>query len=394
MSPGTDRAGGTAGDDGAVYLDHAAATPMYPEVVRAMAERQGAGWANPSGAHRWARAERRVLDGARAELADILGVAPGDVVFCSGGTEADNLALRGAGLGGQVVVSAIEHHAVLEPARTRHAVTVGVDRCGRLDMAALRAALSPEVSLVSVMLVNNEVGTVQDLAAVKSLMRRHAPNAVLHTDAVQALGWLDLRSAAAAADLISVSAHKIGGPRGIGLLACRSGVTVSPQITGGGQERDRRAGTQDVAGAVGFALAATITDERRDAARSLAIGLADRLIRRIHAEADDVVVTAADGDDRSHLAAPIVHLSIGGVDPESLIFVLESEGVMASAASSCASGAQQASHVLAAMGVAPERAPLRLSLGHTTTEAEVDRAATAVGAAIRRLRSFPTRVAG
>lgn len=367
------------------YLDHAASTPIRPEVLAVMAEVAEREYANPSGQHRLARAARRVLDTARADIAEVLGASPGEVIFTSGGTESDNLAIHGVGGDepGAVLVTAAEHHAVLEPAEERDALVVACGSDGRIDLDDLDAHLSPATRLVSAMLVNNEIGTVNDLDAIKRRIRRRSPDAVLHTDAVQALPYLDLRPAAATAELVSIGGHKIGGPRGIGVLLVRNGVRLSPRQRGGGQERERRAGTPDVASAVGLALAARRTDEERDDhLRSLST-LAERLRGGIAAGIADAVFTA------SSAVPGIVHVCVPGLDSEELVLLLERRGVMVSAASSCASGAQQRSHVLAAIGIDPAlaRGAIRFSLGRTTSAADIDAAIGALCDAVARLRA-------
>jgi len=365
--------------------------PVRPEAVaeltRVLTELPG----NPSGSHAAARAARRVLDDARDVLADVLGSGPGDVVFTGGGTEADNLAVLGASGGGTVVVSSVEHPAVRDPALGLGARIAPVDSAGRLDLDALAALLDglDGVSLVSVMLVNNEVGTIQPLAEVAEVVRRHAPEAVLHTDAVQALSWVDVAEVAADADLISVSAHKFGGPKGVGALVVRPGVALAARQIGGGQERERRSGTQNVAGVAAMATAARITVDRRtdDVARITA--LRDRLADGVLTAVPDAVETGITGGDRSGRAAGLCHLCFPGVEAEALLFLLDEAGVAASAASSCASGAAEPSAVLAAMGVPREQAAgsLRLSLGWATTDADVDRALAVVPEVVSRLRA-------
>lgn len=375
------------------YLDHAASTPVRPEaaeaVARALREHPG----NPSGAHLLARAARRALDDAREVVAAAVGAEPGEVVFTSGGTEADNLAVAGRAGRGVVVCSAVEHHAVLDPVEAlgpgRHRV-VGVDERGRIDLEALADVLDGSVALVSVMLVNNEVGTIQPLAEVVELVRRRAPGALVHTDAVQALPWLDVADRAAGADLLSLSAHKVGGPKGIGALVVRGGAELDPLMRGGGQERGRRPGTQNVPGALGLAaaVAATVADRDEDVAR--VEKLRDRLADGLLASVEGLVETGVVGGDRSGKVAGSCHVCIDGVESEALLFLLEDRGVCASAASSCSSGALEPSHVLAAIGLPPSLAggSLRLSLGPASTDADVDRALEAVPAAVERLRLF------
>lgn len=342
---------------------------------------------NPSGAHRLARQARQVLDDCRETVAQIVGGDPGDVVFTGGGTEADNLAIGGvlADRGGVAVCPAAEHHAVLHPVQQAGGRIVGHRPDGAVDLDALAAALDGDVSIVSVMAVNNENGMIQPLEPVRELIDRLAPGAVLHTDAVQAAPWLDLALHTAPADLVSITAHKFGGPAGVGALIIRNGVTVRPLLIGGGQERERRAGTQNVAGVAGLAAAlATTADERVDTNERVA-ALRDRLADDILASVPDTVETG----DRAHKVPGNVHLCFAGIESEALLFLLEQHEVYASAAASCSSGAQEPSHVLAAMGVdrMVAQGSLRLSLGAPSTAAEVDHCLEAIGPAVDRLRT-------
>ncbi|MGI8711537.1 MAG: cysteine desulfurase family protein [Acidimicrobiales bacterium] len=444
------------------YLDHAASTPMRPEAVAAMAPFGTDVFANPTASHRSGRAARRMLDDAREQVAAALGAEPGEVVFTSGGTEADNLAVDGVvrALGGRAWCLATDHHAVLDPVLAIGGGTVAVDPTGLVDLVALAEALatgrrsSDEVApaatgvqdltrarrrpapsmpgrvreatrapLVSLALANNEVGTVQPLAELAAVVRAVAPGAVIHIDAVAAAAWLDLTIHAAVADLVSVSGHKLGGPKGIGALVVRDGCPLSPVLRGGGQERERRSGTPNVAGAVGLAAALTATVAERAATVPRVDALRRRLVGELLASIEDLVVTGDGSDpvpldpvngpcslggdphrDRSDRAslrrgpqplANIANVCIPGVDSEALLFLLDEEGVAASAASSCASGAMQPSHVLAAMGVplGLVRGALRLSLGWCSTDADVDHALAVIPAAVTRLRG-PARQAG
>ena len=382
------------------YLDHAASTPMHPEVVEAMREFLDSCYANPTGAHRMARDARRATDDARDILAEALGARPGEIVFCGSGTEADNLATFGAAAdpgaaGGTVVCSAVEHPAVLRPIEQLGGRIVGVDRDGMLDLEALAAALEGDVRLVSVMLANNENGVVWSLEEVAEVMARHAPGALLHTDAVQAFPWLDVAARAEPADLISVSAHKFGGPKGVGALVVRDGVALQPQIVGGGQEAERRGGTPNVAGIVGMGRAAQITVARRAEVVDRVGGLRDRLADGLRAAVEGVTesgVRPASGAgvpvDRSAKVAGSCHLCFEGIESEALLFLAERGGLYASAASSCASGAEHPSHVLAAMGYSRSLAggSLRLSLGAASTEADVDLALAVLPPAVAQLR--------
>jgi cysteine desulfurase len=376
------------------YLDHAASTPMRPEAVAAMAPLLGEVFGNPSGSHRWAREARRRLDDARDVVAEVLGAEPGEVVFTSGGTEADNLAVFGvvAATGGRALCSAVEHHAVLDPVLHSGGATVPVDRAGRVDLDALAARLDaePAVALVSVMAANNELGTVQDLAAVSAVVRSRGPQAVLHTDAVAAAAWQDLGGLPV--DLVSISGHKFGGPKGSGALVVRRGTPLDAVQRGGGQERERRSGTPGVAGAVGLAAALRASAEGRAATVARITALRDRLQQGLLAAIPGAVdtVTAGGLPAGSVERSPgTVHLCIPGIDSEPLLFLLDAADLAASAASSCASGALEASHVLDAIGIDPvlARAALRLSLGWCSTDADVDHALAVVPAAVAQLRA-------
>jgi cysteine desulfurase len=351
------------------------------------------GYGNPSGAHALAREARSALDGARQDLADVVGSVPGEIVFTSGGTEADNLAVRGVlgARGGRVVCTAIEHHAVLHPVEAAGGRLVGVDRRGVVDLDALSDALDDDVALVSVMLVNNEVGTVQPLDLIAEVVRRRAPRALLHTDAAQALNWLDLREHAASADLITLASHKCGGPVGTGALVVRADIKLQAQQLGGGQERERRSGTQDVAGAVGFAAAALAAATERTDLVTRASAWRDELIAAVRAGVPGAIESAVpEGSDHRHLVAGVANVCLPAVDSEALLFLLEHDHrVLASAASSCASGAQEPSHVLAALGIdrALAAGSLRLSLGWSTTQADVDVACAGVPTAAVRLQA-------
>jgi len=371
------------------YLDHAASTPARPEVVEAMlpwlAEHPG----NPSGAHRLAREARRALDDARDAVAALVGADPGDVVFTSGGTEADNLAVDGVlgARGGVAVCGATEHPAVLDPVRLSGGVVVPTDAAGRIDADALAATLDAvaDVRLVSVIAANNETGVVNDVPAVAALVAEHAPDAAVHTDAVQATAWLDLAAATGGAHLVSLTGHKFGGPKGAGALVLRDGATVAPVLRGGGQERERRSGTQNVPAIVGLGVAARLVAIDRDDAAARVGALRDRLEAGLLAAVPDARRTVPSGVART---AGVAHVCVPGIESEALLFLLERDGISASAASSCASGAQEPSHVLAAMGVDRDAAvgSLRLSLGHGTTDAEVDHALAAIPAAVAHLR--------
>ncbi len=386
------------------YLDHGSTSPVRPEVGEAMAPFAAQRFGNASGSHRVARDARRALEESRETVAEMLGAAPAEVVFTAGGTEADNLAVLGVLAASvergdrrpTVVCSAVEHAAVLEACRAAAKGSVrlagvpsvvgrevGVDAGCVVELDALEAALDESVAVVSVMLANNEVGTVQPLAEVVARVRRLAPGAAVHTDAVAAAPYLDLAAAAAGADLISVSAHKLGGPKGSGALVIREGTAVRPLVFGGGQERERRSGTHDVAGAVGLAVALEATARHRVAESARVGALRDRLADGLVA-LDGVVESV----DRPTALPGHCHVRVRGVEQEELLVLLDEAGVCASAGAACASGALEPSHVLGAMGVGgPDaRSAVRFTLGYSTTDDDVDRALAAVCDAVARLR--------
>jgi len=379
------------------YLDHAATTPLRPEVAVAMAEVHTTPLGNPTGSHPPAQRARRLLEEARDEVASFLGRDPGDIVFTSGGTEAANLAVLGTveaarcGRGEAVLLcSAVEHPAVRESARAAaHAGAdsrvLPVDRSGVLDLDALARTLTSRCTLVAVMTANNETGVVQPLGDVIDAVRRRSSQAFVFTDAVQAAPYLDLAEVAGAADLVSLSAHKVGGPVGTGALAVGPRVALAARQHGGGQERERRSGTQDVAGAVGLATALRLVAAERAEGAPRVAALRDRLRRGLLSSLPDARATVP--DDVAVLPGHL-HLCLPGVEREELLVALGQEGVCVSGGSSCASGALEPSHVLAAMGVAPELAAgaVRFTLGYSTTEADVDRALAAVPGAVDALR--------
>jgi cysteine desulfurase len=376
-----------------VYLDHGATTPMLVEAIDAFLPWLRDEFGNPSGVHSVSRRARQGLEEARDSFAETIGAKAREIVFTGGGTEAINLALTGVLNDPSEVIawSAIEHDAV----RSLMQAMAKTDRCeplelsvgadGVLDLGAAETSLcaaGAKVRAVCVMAVNNEVGTVQPIVELRALMHRVVPNAVLVVDAVQALPWMDVAPIVAAADLVAFSAHKFGGPKGVGALMVREGTPIAPLIHGGGQERDRRSGTQNVAGIVSMALAAKLCAERRDGDR-VAV-LRDRLV--------DGLLTIAgctETSPRSVKVAGNAHVCIEGVVSEELLVVLDQLGICASAGSACASGALHLSPVLMAMGVPVSRSAgaLRLTLGASTTESDIDAALVAIPQAVQRLRS-------
>lgn len=383
-------------------FDRAATTPLRAEAYEAMEPFWSDRYGNPSAAHALGRDAVRAVDEAREQVAELLGCAPIDVVFTSGGTESDAHAITGGipTRAGAVLCSAVEHPAVLGAVGALGGSTIAVDRWGRIDLDALEAALtepartSPahgdrRVEVVSVMAANNELGTLNDLHGVAEVMATHAPHATLHTDAVQAAPWLDLAVVTAPAGLVSISAHKFGGPKGAGALVVRPGVPLRPLLHGGGQEWDRRSGTTNVVGVVGMAAALGAVASERAAVNAAVAERRNRLALGLCAHPG--VKRTVDAD--APALPSTLHLLIDDVDSEPLLFLLDRDGLRASASSACASGAAQASHVLAAvLGAEAVRAPgrrgaLRLSLGHDVTDAQVDLALQVVPHAIDQLRS-------
>jgi cysteine desulfurase len=377
-----------------VYLDHAATTPMLAEAIDAFVPWLGDAFGNPSGVHSVSRRARQGLEEARDSFADTIGAKAREIVFTGGGTEAINLALTGVLTDPTDVVawSGIEHDAVrslmesLVKTGRGESLELTVDADGVLDLSAAEkslAAAGAKVRAVCVMAVNNEVGTIQPIAELRALMNRLVPHAVLVVDAVQALSWMDVAPIVAAADLVAFSAHKFGGPKGVGALMVREGTSLVPLIHGGGQERERRSGTQNVAGIVSMALAAKLCAERRDNAR-IAV-LRDRLVDGLVA----AIAGCSETSPRATKVAGNAHVCIQGVVSEELLVVLDQLGICASAGSACASGALHLSPVLMAMGVPVSRSAgaLRLTLGATTTESDIDAALVAIPQAVARLRS-------
>ena len=385
-----------------IYLDHAATTPMLPEAREAFVDAMGRSFGNPSGVHREAREARTLLEDSRDRLAAVLGANAHEIVFTGGGTEAVNLALRGV-RPVRLLWSAIEHDAVRASAAALQrdgfqAEELAVDRHGVLDLDRLSAALAgiddrsagnntaPDAmvrdTVVAVMAVNNEVGTVQPIESVAQSCRR--TGAVLVVDAVQALTWIDLRPITAATDLVAISAHKFGGPKGVGALVVRNGRRLVPILHGGGQEQERRSGTQNVAGIVAMAAAAESTDANRSSLITTVAALRDRLVDELVTTIDGCIETVP----RAMRVAGNAHVCIAGVESEELLIVMDRLGVAASAGSACASGALHLSPVLAAIGVDTlhARGALRCTLGVTTTERDVADAAAIIRAAVAQLR--------
>ena len=373
----------------AIYLDHAATTPLHPEVLEAMLPYLTEHHGNPSSIHASGRRARQGLDEAREEIAARIGAKPREIVFTASGTEADNLAVKGvawaaSARGRHMVTSTVEHKAVLNTAaileRQGFRVSaVGVDEFGRVDPAAVADAITDATTLVTIQAANNEVGTLQRVAEIGAICRdRRVP---FHVDAVQSAAFDPPTPDAWQATLISLSAHKLYGPKGIGALYVRQGTAMVPQLNGGAQERQRRAGTENVAGAVGFARAMRLAyAQQPDLAP-----IRDRLIRGLVA-LDGVRLTGHPTERLPNSASVVVE----GVEGGDLVAALDLEGIEASTGSACTTGSVEPSHVLLSMGLEPELAhgSLRLTIGRGTTEADVDRTIEVVATCVARLRGM------
>lgn len=380
-----------------IYLDHAATTPVRPEVLEAMLPYFTEHYGNPSSLHRLGRETGKALRAARQQMADILGCSPNEIIVTAGGTEADNLALRGVawaqrlrGKGQHLIVSAVEHKGILETAHQLRDLygfqltELPVDGAGRVDPQDLAAAIRRDTVIVSIMAGNNEVGTVQPLAELSAVCReRGVP---FHSDALQASPTLSLQVDEMGVDLMSLGAHKFYGPKGIGLLFVRRGVPLLPQNTGGGQEGKRRAGTENVPYIVGLAKALELSQAERDSEGLRLSRLRDRLIDGVLAAIPDTYLTG----HRTARLANHASFIVRGVEAEGMLIGLDMAGICASSGSACTSGAQEPSHVLTAMGI-PRRdavGHLRLSLGHSNTAAHVERLLEVLPPLVSRLREM------
>jgi cysteine desulfurase len=383
----------------AIYLDHAATTPVRREVLDAMLPYLTESFGNPSSAHAFGRAARAGLDDAHDRLAASLGVEPREIVFTSGGTESNNLALKGAAWAGKahghrIVTSAIEHHAVGHALRYLEKfgfeiVELPVDRYGRVDPDELEAQLTDRTMLVSIMLANNEVGTIQPIAEIGRRVRARK-GILFHVDAVQAAPYVDLKLAELGADLVSISGHKFEGPKGSGALYVRHGTHILAQQHGGEQERHRRAGTEDVAGAVGLAIAYELSVAERPATVKRLRAGRERLGKAVLAVPD----TELTGHPSQRLPG-LLSIIARGTDGAAVSLALDLEGIAASVGSACTTGSTEVSHVLSAMGYPDDeaRGALRLALGRTTTDEEVATAADVVPRVIASMQAGSAAVA-
>jgi cysteine desulfurase len=375
-----------------IYLDHNATTPVDPRVLEAMLPALREGFGNASSLHWFGQQARAALDGARAEIARLIGANPAEIVFTSSGTEADNLALRGAaGIARPprrgIVYAAIEHHAVMNTAKSLAeegwpVASVRARADGVIDLEDLAAKVDETTALVAVMLANNETGVIQPVAEVVRLAR--ARGALVHCDAVQAAGKIEVDVRALDVDLLALSGHKIYAPKGVGVLYVKRGTRLRPFVRGGSQERNRRAGTENIPGIVGMGRAAALAREELGAESVRLAALRDRLEDRLLA----IPGTRRNGDGPR--VPNTTNVSVAGIEAESLLMALDLAGVAVSTGAACAAGAVEPSHVLRGMGIPTERVQgsVRFSLGRATKEQDVDRAADLVMAAVAKQRAL------
>jgi cysteine desulfurase len=390
-----------------IYLDHAATTPVDPRVIEAMLPYLTTLWGNASSIYYEAREARKGLDAARREIAGVLGARPQEIVFTSGGTEADNLALRGAATaarkrGNHIITTAIEHHAVLHEAERLEqegfrVTYLPVDLEGFVDLVALEAALDDETVLVSVMYANNEVGTIEPIEDVVRIVKARDPRIVVHTDVVQAAGYLDLNVDRLGVDLMSLAGHKIYGPKGVGVLYVRTRTPFLPQTLGGSQEKNRRAGTENVGGAVGMAAALRLAEQERQQNAAHVRPLRDRLMNELPPRIPRLHITGP--LDLARRLPNNFSCCFERVEGESVLLQLDLNGVSASSGSACTTASLEPSHVLLAMHVPRElaRGSLRLTLGKDNTSEEIDRVLELLPSAVEKLRALapqPARLHG
>jgi cysteine desulfurase len=373
-----------------IYLDHNATTPLDPRVLEAMLPFLRDDYGNPSSLHWFGQRARGAVEEARARVAELVAADSGEIVFTSGGSESDNAALRGVAANARppragIVCTAIEHHAVLNTAKAlgdegRPVAIVRVGESGAVDPGDLAARVGETTALVSVMLANNETGVLQPVAEAARLVR--ARGALVHCDAVQGAGKVVVDVRALGVDLLTLSAHKIYGPKGIGCLYVRRGTALAALVRGGGQERNRRAGTENVAGAVGFGAAAALARESLQADAVRLAALRDRLEARL------LAIPGARRNGEGPRVPNTTNVSFERAEAEELVIALDLEGLAVSTGAACAAGGVEPSHVLRAMGLPPERvqSSLRLSLGRGTTGADVDHAADVIAAVVARQR--------
>ena len=385
-----------------IYLDHAATTSVRPQVLEAMLPYLSESYGNPSSIYGLAQEARKAVDESRERVARVLNCRTSEVIFTSGGTESDNTALKGAALalrqtGDHIITTSTEHHAVLHTCHFLEDMDfevtyLPVDRYGMIDLADLEDAITDRTILVSIMLANNEIGTIQPVGeaarVVKARARAMERTIVMHTDAVQGAGYLDLDVGELEVDMLSLSSHKFHGPKGAGVLYVKRGTPFTPQEVGGGQERQRRAGTENVPGIVGTAVALELADQERDRVSDHTRHLREALIEGISRRVEGARLNG----HPTHRLPNNVNFSFEGLDGESLILGLDLVGVAASTGSACTSASLEPSHVLVATGLTAEmaQASLRLTLGRDNTEEEIQQVLDALPDLISRLRAMPS----
>ena len=381
-----------------VYLDHAATTPLDPGVLETMQSSSQSSWGNPSSIYLEGREARRALDAARREVGTVLSTQAKNIVFTSGGSESDNTAIRGAAFasisrGRHIICSAIEHHAVLHTVEQLEregftATYLPVSEEGLVDLARLNKALQPDTTVVSIMYANNEVGTVEPIPELVRTVNNYDPHIVFHTDAVQAAGALDLNVDRLGVNLLSISAHKFYGPKGVGALYIRPRTPFVSQLLGGSQERDRRAGTEDVAGAQGLASALTLSYDEKQNANQLIRELRDYLWRELPSRLPGVRLTGS-SDPETRLDNNF-SCCLEGVEGEAVLIQLDLSGISASSGSACTTGSLEPSHVLTAMGFSAEtaRGSLRITLGRENTREDIDYLLDKLPGIVERLRDL------
>jgi cysteine desulfurase len=383
-----------------IYLDHAATTPPDPRVLEAMTPMYTKFWGNASSIYLEGQEAHRALDSARKLCADLLGATPKEIIFTSGGTESDNAAIRGAafaqrerGRGNHIISSRIEHHAVLHAFEQLEregfrATYLPVDSEGVVSSAALESAVGPETVLVSVMTANNEVGTIQGIAGLSKVARSKNPQIVFHTDAVQAAGALDITPASLGADMLSIAAHKLYGPKGVGLLYLKNRTPWQPMLLGGSQEKERRAGTENLAGAVGLATAMKLAWDESEVRNRHSRRLRDRLLFELPERIPDTVITGP--VDPGRRLSNNFSCCFRNVEGESVLLALDIADIAASSGSACTTGALEPSHVLTAMGIDADlaHASLRLTVGTDNTDDQIDRVLDVLPGIVARLRAL------
>ena len=384
-----------------IYLDYSATTPPDPQVIEAMVAVFGSSFGNASSVHSFGREARSVLEQSRDRVAHWIGARSDEVFFTSGGTEADNHAVKGLALAGarigknEIITSSVEHHAVLHPVESLRKAgfdvkLLSVDGSGQVNPDDVKKSITPKTALISLMLANNEVGSINKIDEIAAIARDAA--IPMHSDTVQAMGKIKVDVNELGLDLLSISAHKFYGPKGIGAIYIRKGTRIEPFMEGGSQESNRRAGTENVPMAAGFAKAAELAESRLDEDYKKILGLREKLKSRLAAEFDGLLLNGHETESLPHILSVSFDSSVTALDGDAIIMGLDLEGVAVTSGSACTSGSLQASHVLLAMGrdVRTARATVRFSIGRPTTEQEINFAADALKRVVERVAKAGT----